>query len=98
MKLAVTVTRVAGHRPIHCSAPHTGVAMTLSTTRNDLDQADYDDVLRRLSEASVDKHFDPYVDIAWDSPEFAVTPNDPRWILNPQDDPLGSHPWYQALP
>ncbi|CRK49861.1 conserved hypothetical protein [Rhodococcus sp. RD6.2] len=72
--------------------------MTLSTTRNDLDQADYDDVLRRLSEASVDKHFDPYVDIAWDSPEFAVTPNDPRWILNPQDDPLGSHPWYQALP
>ncbi|MGW0044613.1 AurF N-oxygenase family protein [Rhodococcus sp. NPDC003348] len=72
--------------------------MTLSTTRDDLGQDDYDDILRRLSEASVHKHFDPYVDIAWDSPEFAVTPNDPRWILNEEDDPLGAHPWYQALP
>ncbi|MFD4291980.1 diiron oxygenase [Rhodococcus sp. NPDC058532] len=73
--------------------------MTLSTTRDDQAAAaadDYDDVLRQLSEASVHKHFDPYVDIDWDSPEFAVVPDDDRWILNPEDDPLGAHPWYQA--
>ncbi|GAA4477542.1 diiron oxygenase [Rhodococcus olei] len=72
--------------------------MTLSTTPDDLGQDGYDDILRQLSEASVHKHFDPYVDIDWDSPEFAVVANDERWILHPDDDPLGAHPWYQALP
>ncbi|NLE78762.1 MAG: diiron oxygenase [Rhodococcus sp.] len=57
----------------------------------------YAETLGLLSEGSVHKHFDPYVDIAWDSPELAVTENDPRWIL-PQADPLGEHPWYKALP
>ena len=33
----------------------------------------------------------------WDSPEFAVTPNDERWIL-PKTDPIGKHAWYQAQP
>ncbi|WP_278258449.1 hypothetical protein [Nocardioides convexus] len=27
------------------------------------------------------QHFDAFLDIAWDSPEFAVDPNDPRWVL-----------------
>lgn len=58
----------------------------------------YDDRLRALAQASVDKHFDPYVDIAWDDPGFAVTPGDRRWILSPSTDPLGRHPWYLALP
>ena len=72
--------------------------MTLSTPREQLDPDGYDETLRQLSEASVHKHFDPYVDIAWDSPEFAVVPDDDRWILNPEDDPLGAHPWYRAQP
>ncbi|MFH5227281.1 AurF N-oxygenase family protein [Antrihabitans spumae] len=58
----------------------------------------YAESLKALSEGSVQKHFDPYVDIDWDSPEFAVTPNDRRWILPEHGDPLGAHPWYQALP
>ena len=57
----------------------------------------YAETLGLLSEGSVHKHFDPYVDIAWDSPELAVTENDPRWIL-PATDPMGGHPWYQSLP
>jgi len=60
-----------------------------------LDDTVYTDMLNTLSEGSVRRHFNPYVDIDWDSPEFAVTPNDERWIL-PGTDPLGRHPWYQA--
>ena len=57
----------------------------------------YHEVLQSLSEGSVTKHFDPYVDIDWDSPEFAVHSDDPRWIM-PEEDPLGRHPWYKAQP
>ena len=42
--------------------------------------------------------FDPFLSIDWDSPEFALDPNDPRWVLNPRIDPLGASPWYRALP
>jgi hypothetical protein len=59
---------------------------------------DYSQLLGTLSEGSVDVHFDPYEDIDWDSAELAVDTNDPRWILDPEVDPLGAHPWYQAQP
>ncbi|MBS4727421.1 diiron oxygenase [Mycobacterium sp. SM1] len=59
------------------------------------DDAEYVALLTTLSEGSVRRNFNPYTDIDWKSPEFAVTENDPRWIL-PQTDPLGRHPWYQA--
>ncbi|NUS42286.1 MAG: diiron oxygenase [Mycobacteriaceae bacterium] len=58
----------------------------------------YEDTLRMLSAGSVRRHFDPYVDIDWDSPDFAVDRTDRRWILPASTDPLGSHPWYLALP
>ena len=60
-----------------------------------LDDAQYVDTLTTLSEGSVRRNFNPYTDIDWDSAEFAVTPDDERWIL-PGTDPLGKHPWYQA--
>ena len=41
----------------------------------------YEDMLHTLSEGSVHQHFDPFVDIDWDSPEFAVEKDDPRWVL-----------------
>ncbi|HTQ18219.1 diiron oxygenase [Mycobacterium sp.] len=59
------------------------------------DDAEYVEMLATLSEGSVRRCFNPYTDIEWDSPEFAVTDNDPRWIL-PNTDPLGRHPWYLA--
>ena len=64
----------------------------------DMDRQEYADVLRMLSQASVDRHFDAFVDVPWDDPDFAVDPDDPRWVLPPHSDPLGAHPWYQALP
>jgi hypothetical protein len=51
--------------------------------------------LTRLSQASVDKHWEPYIDIPWEDPGFAVRPEDPIWML-PTTDRLGGHPWYQA--
>jgi len=45
----------------------------------------------------VHKHFDAFEDIDWDAPAYAIVANDPRWVL-PEVDPLGAHPWYQALP
>lgn len=59
------------------------------------DDTEYVNMLATLSEGSVRRNFNPYTDIDWDSPEFAVTEDDPRWIL-PATDPLGRHPWYLA--
>ncbi|MGW4246126.1 AurF N-oxygenase family protein [Nocardia sp. NPDC004722] len=58
---------------------------------------DYTESLGTLSDGSVNKRFDPYVDIDWDHPDFVVRADDDRWIL-PPTDPFGAHPWYQALP
>ena len=61
-------------------------------------EATYDQVVTDLSDASVHRNFDPYVDIPWDAPEMAIVPNDERWILSYEVDPIGKHPWYQAQP
>ena len=55
----------------------------------------YVDMLTTLSEGSVRRNFNPYTDIDWDSPEFAVIENDERWIL-PSTDPIGKHEWYRS--
>ncbi|MCK5891204.1 MAG: diiron oxygenase [Aeromicrobium sp.] len=78
------------------------------TDAHDLDQtqealptlggAEYAQTLRQLSQASVDRHFDAFIDIPWDHPDFQVDPTDERWILPDGIDPLGSHPWYKGLP
>ena len=59
------------------------------------DDTAYVGLLTTLSEGSVRRSFNPYTDIDWDAPEFAVIPSDERWIL-PQSDPLGRHRWYRA--
>jgi hypothetical protein len=58
----------------------------------------YREMLETLSEGSVHVHFDPYEDIAWDSPELAIDPGDPRWVLSATADPLGATSWYRAQP
>ncbi|MFT3659865.1 MAG: diiron oxygenase [Gordonia sp. (in: high G+C Gram-positive bacteria)] len=61
-------------------------------------EADYDQIVEDLSAASVHCNFDPYVHIAWDAPEMAIVPNDERWVLDPEVDPVGKHSWYKAQP
>jgi P-aminobenzoate N-oxygenase AurF len=57
----------------------------------------YRAMLDVLSEGSVRRNFDPYLDIDWDSEEFRMTPDDPRWVLSDYH-PLGGTTWYQQLP
>jgi hypothetical protein len=57
----------------------------------------YEAVIERLSKASVDKHWEPYVDIPWDDPDFLVRQDDPRWEL-PGVDRLGGCAWYREQP
>ncbi|WP_203338486.1 AurF N-oxygenase family protein [Nocardioides limicola] len=57
----------------------------------------YEETLQTLSEASVHQHFDAFLDVPWDDPEYAVDVNDPRWVL-PKVDTLGATEWYQSLP
>lgn len=61
------------------------------------DRRAYEERLQTLSEASVHQHFDAFKDIAWDDPDYAVDPADPRWKL-PAADVLGRTEWYRSLP
>lgn len=63
----------------------------------DDDRGAYQNVISRLSKASVDKHWDAYADIPWDDPDFTIDPNDPRWVL-PEFDRLGATAWYRSQP
>ncbi|MFE4462729.1 diiron oxygenase, partial [Nocardia tengchongensis] len=56
----------------------------------------YAEKLMLLSQGSVDKNFDPFTDIDWDHPDFAVEQDDKRWILPVSGDMFARHPWYQA--
>src|ERR1051325_2898184 len=61
------------------------------------DDAEYEKLVKRLSKASVEKHWRPYIDIPWDDPDYAIRLDDERWALPPIDS-LGSHPWFQDQP
>ncbi|MEU4833746.1 diiron oxygenase [Streptosporangium sp. NPDC023615] len=77
------------------SAPET--AADREHDRRVADRSAYEAVIERLSKASVDKHWEPYVDIPWDDEDFLVVQDDQRWEL-PEVDRLGGHPWYRAQP
>ena len=57
----------------------------------------YPALLSKLSESSVEKHFDAYADVAWDHPAHQIDPTDPRWEKS-ADDVLGATEWYRAQP
>lgn len=57
----------------------------------------YAETLQTLSEASVHQHFEAFVDIDWDNPDFAISHDDERWIL-PEADILGGTEWYRSQP
>ena len=72
--------------------------MTAVAPRPSATTEEYEATLRRLSEASVHRSFDPFKDISWDHPDFKVDPTDARWVLPAGIDPLGGHPWYREQP
>ncbi|MDG3011040.1 diiron oxygenase [Rhodococcus sp. D2-41] len=72
--------------------------MTTSTPPAETFGREYSETLHTLSVGSVQRRFDPYLDIDWDSPDFAIDPDDPRWVLSPEIDPLGATQWYRDQP
>ncbi len=70
--------------------------MTTTSTAPSSRQA-YEARLLTLSQASVEQHFDAFVDIDWDDPDHAIDPTDERWVL-PSIDVLGGSAWYRGLP
>jgi hypothetical protein len=52
-------------------------------------------LLAQLSRQSVDKHYDAYGDVAWDSEELALDVSDPRLAL-PEFDGLAQTDWYRS--
>jgi hypothetical protein len=80
----------------------------MSSTRDDLDSAQefdrgapsdgrFEAMVARLSRLSVEKHFDAFVDVAWDDPDMAIDPADRRWELWGLDE-LSRSEWYLAQP
>jgi hypothetical protein len=58
----------------------------------------HDNLVRRLSAASVRKHFDAYTDVEWDHPDHRIAFDDPRWVMSADNEPLAATAWYQSLP
>ena len=56
----------------------------------------YTAIVHKLSEMSVRKAHDPFLDVAWDAPESAIEPNDARLAINPRH-PLARTSWYEQL-
>ncbi|HJT38330.1 MAG TPA: diiron oxygenase [Actinomycetota bacterium] len=64
---------------------------------NAQDERAYLRLVERLSKASVEKHWEPYIDIAWDEPDMKIDLSDPRWEIAAVDS-LSKHPWYREQP
>ena len=97
----MSTRELANHAP-GSSSPESGRGLTPMSLNEALStevtQENYEDVLRTLSQASVDRHFDAFADIPWDDEDFQVRQDDERWVLPAAVDPLGGHEWYLKQP
>lgn len=73
----------------------TGSSSTDVAPSADTDER-YVALVERLSRQSVEKHYDPFVDIDWDAPEMAIDVADPRWARSAEEF-FGSTAWFQSL-
>jgi hypothetical protein len=55
----------------------------------------FPELVERLSQLSVTKHYDAYADVPWDDPASRIAVEDPVWQLG-DDHPLGASAWYAA--
>lgn len=69
--------------------------MTATATPPVRTESRLEPLLARLSRQSVEKQHDAYTDVAWDDPELALQPDDPRCVLW-SFDPLAQTDWYRA--
>jgi hypothetical protein len=62
------------------------------------DRATFDAIVGRLSEQSLRKRFDAYLDITWDDPGYAIAADDLRWELPAALGGLAATDWYRSQP
>lgn len=68
-----------------------------ATLTESTESTEFDRKIGRLVDLSVGQGHDAFADIAWDDPELAVDPTDPRLKVFPFD-PLADTDWYRSLP
>ena len=68
--------------------------MATTDTADDSSAIRHFERVESLSRATVERRFDPYLDIDWDAPENRLDRDDPRWQLDPASAPLGATQWY----
>lgn len=73
------------------------VSISGEVSTNSQVERNYVALVERLSKQSVDKHYDPYVDIAWDDPDMAIDATDPRWAAGAEEF-FGRTDWFRSLP
>lgn len=93
----MTATQIPAGLPTDSAAVLASIEEIEQQTARMVAAKSYEDRLRTLSEASVERHFDAFVDIDWDHPDCAIRLDDTRWIL-PEVDVLGRTEWYRSLP
>ena len=62
-----------------------------------MDSDAFEGLVDRLNRQSVERHYDAYTDVGWDTEDLKVDPDDPRWELWPED-PLAATEWYRTAP
>jgi hypothetical protein len=75
------------------------VTTLVEEEQSDTNRKAFEALLERLSRQSVapNRHFEAYVDIDWDAPDYQIDPSDSRWELGDWN-PLGATDWYNAQP
>jgi hypothetical protein len=59
-------------------------------------ERNYTSLVDRLSRQSVEKHFNPFVDIDWDDPDLEIRHDDPRWATF-AEVAFGRTEWFHTL-
>jgi hypothetical protein len=81
--------------PVASGAPLDEELVADPAERDRVDRA-YVALVERLSRQSVEKNFDPYVDIDWDHPDMAIDAADPRWATVGEGF-FGATDWFHTL-
>jgi hypothetical protein len=65
-------------------------------TRDALTDEAFANLIERLNKQSVEKHYDAYLDIPWDNPDYAIDHADPRFA-DAAEGLFGTTDWWTTL-
>jgi hypothetical protein len=71
------------------------LADPVTAAQEEASDATFAATVDRLSERSVEHHYDAFDDVAWEDEDMRIDPADPRWQLW-SFDPLSTSEWYRS--